>query len=127
MTNTIEPTTPTPSNPNKDERTWAMGAHLSTFLGWSCIPFANIIAPLLIWQIKKDSMPFTADQAKEALNFQISLFLYAVISVILCLLVIGYLGLLAILALNIFCTVMAAIKSNEGIAYRYPCTIRFIK
>ena len=67
----------------KPERTWAMFAHLSSFLGYTCIPLANIIAPLIIWQIKKDDMPFASDQGKECLNFQISMLIYVIISAIL--------------------------------------------
>lgn len=110
-----------------EERTWAMFAHLSSFLGWIGIPLANIIAPLIIWQIKKDEMPFAGEQAKECLNFQISLTIYAVISAILILVVVGFIGLIALFILDIVCTIMAAIKVNNGEAYRYPMTIRLVK
>lgn len=109
------------------EKTWALFAHLSSFLGWVGVPLANIIAPLVIWQIKKDEMPFAASQAKECLNFQISMTLYAIISAILSLIVIGIIGLFAILIVDIIFTIIAAIKANNGIAYRYPFTIRFIQ
>ena len=108
------------------ERTWAMFAHLSSFLGWIGIPFANIIAPLVMWQIKKDEMPFGSSQAKECLNFQISMTIYAIISAILCLVLIGFVALFALFIFDVVITIIAAIKSNEGVAYRYPLTIRFI-
>ena len=73
----------------KPERTWAMFAHLSSFLFYTCIPLANIIAPLIIWQIKKEDMPFASDQGKECLNFQISMLIYIIISSILTLILIG--------------------------------------
>src|SRR5262245_54589856 len=69
--------------PSKDERTWAMASHLSTLAGYLVVPFGNIIAPLVIWLIKKDTMPFVDDQAKEALNFQITLSIVAVVGIIL--------------------------------------------
>lgn len=109
------------------ERTWALFAHLSSFLGWVGLPFANIIAPLLIWQTKKEEMPFAAAQAKECLNFQISMTLYSIAALILCLIFIGILGLLAIVIIDVVYTIIAAIKANDGIAYRYPFTIRFIQ
>jgi len=104
-----------------------MFAHLSSFLGWIGIPLANIIAPLVIWQVKKEDMPFASSQAKECLNFQISMTIYAIISAILCFVVIGFLLIPALYVIDIVFTIIAAIKSNDGIPYQYPLTIRFIK
>ena len=111
----------------KPERTWAMFAHLSSFLGYTCIPLANIIAPLIIWQVKKDDMPFASDQGKECLNFQISMLIYVIISAILIIILIGVAFLVILYVMNIILTIIAAIKANEGVPYRYPLTMRFIK
>jgi uncharacterized protein len=111
----------------KQERNWAMFAHLSSLLGLIGIPLANIIAPLVIWQVRKDDMPFAADQAKECLNFQISMTIYALISFVLVLLVVGIFLLIAVVIVDLVFTIIAAIKANEGTAYRYPLTIRFVK
>ena len=111
----------------KPERTWAMFAHLSSFLGYTCIPLANIIAPLIIWQIKKDDMPFASDQGKECLNFQISMLIYVIISAILIIILIGVAFLVILYVMNIILTIIAAIKANEGVPYRYPLTMRFVK
>jgi len=104
-----------------------MFAHLSSFLGYTCIPLANIIAPLIIWQVKKDDMPFASDQGKECLNFQISMLIYVIISAILTLILIGFAFLVILYVMNIILTIIAAIKANEGVTYRYPLTMRFIK
>jgi Uncharacterized protein conserved in bacteria len=109
------------------EKTWAMFAHLSSFLGWIGIPLANIIAPLVMWQLRLDDMPFGSSQAKECLNFQISVTLYTIISVALCFALIGIPLLLLVLIGDIVFTVTAAIRANKGEAYRYPYTIRFVK
>ena len=111
----------------KQDRTWAMFAHLSAFLGYTCIPLGNIIAPLVIWQIKKEDMPFASNQAKECLNFQISMLIYVIISFILTLVVIGFVFLIILYVLNIILTIIAAVKANKGVPYQYPMTIRFIK
>ena len=111
----------------KSEKTWAMFSHLSSFLGWIGLPLANIIAPLVMWQLKKEEMPFASSQAKECLNFQISMTIYAVISGILCLLLIGIPMLIALFIIDVIFTIIAAIRSNDGMPYRYPMTIRFIK
>ena len=112
---------------NKKERTWAMFAHLSSFLGWIGLPFANIIAPLVMWQLKKDEMPFGSGQAKECLNFQITMTIYAAISFVLCIVIIGFFALIALLIMDVIFTIIAAVKSNNGEPYKYPLTIRFIK
>ena len=107
------------------ERQWAMFAHLSSLSGF-IIPLGSIIGPLVMYLIKKDEFPFGSDQAKEALNFNISCLIYAIISAILVLVVIGIVGLIAVGILWLVCTIIAAIKANEGVAYRYPFTIRFV-
>ncbi|AMW30250.1 MULTISPECIES: DUF4870 domain-containing protein [Arthrospira] len=67
---------------DQESRTWGMIAHLSSFVGY-VIPVANIVGPLVIWLLKKDEMPFVEDQAKEALNFQISILIYLCVSIVL--------------------------------------------
>lgn len=110
----------------KDERTWGMLCHLLAFSGF-IIPFGNIIGPLVIWLIKKDEMEFVNDQGKESLNFQLTMLLAFIISAILMLVAIGVL-LMAILAIfNIVMIIIASIKANDGIRYRYPYAIRFFK
>jgi uncharacterized Tic20 family protein len=64
----------------KEERNWAMLSHLLALVGYFAIPFGNIIAPLIIYLVKKDESAFVADQARESLNFQISLSIYELIS-----------------------------------------------
>lgn len=103
-----------------------MCAHLSSFLGW-IVPLANIVAPLVMWQLKKEEMPFGSSQAKECLNFQVSMTFYILISGILCLLFIGIPMLIALIITDFIFTLIAAVKSNNGISYRYPITIRFLK
>lgn len=103
-----------------------MWAHLSSFAGWLGIPFANIVAPLVIWMIKKDEMPFAAEQAKECLNFQITLTIAFIISAILVLVVIGFIGLIGLAILDVVLTIIAAIRAGEGQAYRYPFTLRLV-
>lgn len=124
----MNPTTPEipVSQIPKPERDWALFSHLSSFVGFF-IPFGNLIAPLIMWQIKKEEMPFGSSQAKECLNFQISLTIYSLISGILCLILIGFLLLFALFIIWIVFTIMAAIKASNGEPYQYPLTIRFIK
>ena len=109
-----------------DERQWAMGAHLSGLAGM-IIPGGNIVAPIVIWQMKKNESPFIAEQAKEAANFPISLSLYGFAAFLLCFLGIGFLILPVVGLGGIVLMVLAAIKANNGEEYRYPLTLRLIK
>lgn len=112
--------------PTKEECLWAMFTHLSAFVGYF-IPFGNIITPLILWAIKKDSMPLVDDQGKEALNFQITLTVAVLIAFALCFIVIG-IPLLFLLGIGgLILIIIAAVKANDGQRYRYPLTIRFIK
>lgn len=110
---------------NRDERMWAMFCHLSGLAGF-VFPFGNIIAPLIIWLIKKEEYEFVNDQGKEALNFQISMTIYIIASIILIIIVIGIPLLIALGLFSLIVVIIAAIKSNEGEKYRYPLSIRFL-
>ena len=112
--------------PDKDERLWGMLCHLLSFSGY-LIPFGSVLGPLIIWMIKKDEMPFVNDQGKESLNFQLTMLIAVIVSVILCFVLIGFLMLGVVLIFQILVVIMASIKANEGIKYRYPYTIRFLK
>ncbi len=110
----------------KDERTWAMLCHFSAFSGL-IFPFGNFLAPLIIWLIKKDEMPFVEDQGKEILNFQISITIYLLISGILCIILIGIPILIGLVIFCFIITIIAAISANDGKVYRYPMNLRLIK
>jgi len=108
------------------ERTWGLIVHLSALAGF-IVPFGHIIGPLVVWLIKKDESPIVDDQGKEAINFQISMTLYAVIAAILILVIIGIFLLIGIGILDIVLVIIAAVKANAGEKFRYPLTIRFIR
>jgi uncharacterized protein len=112
--------------PNKEECMWGMLCHLVAFSGY-IIPLGNVIGPLVIWLIKKDEMPLVDDQGKESLNFQLTMLIAFIISFILCLVFIGFLLLGALIIFEIVVLIMASIKANDGVKYRYPFAIRFIK
>ena len=109
-----------------DERQMAMFTHLAALAGL-VFPLGNIIGPLVLWLIKKDTMPFVNDQGKEALNFNITIALAWLVSLILLLIFIGYILMVALFVLWFVFLIIAAIKASEGEAYRYPFTIRFIR
>ena len=91
--------------PPSEARTWAMLAHILTLCG-IIIPFGNILAPLIIFLIKRDEFPFVSDQAKESLNFQITVSIAAIICIPLIFVCIGIpLMILVGLAAIIFCII----------------------
>jgi len=109
----------------QEEKTWGMLAHLSSLSGL-VIPFGTVLGPLIVWLVKKDTMSFVADQGKEALNFNITVLIAAIVSGILTIVLIGFL-LLAVVGIGwLVLTIMASIAANKGEAYRYPFTLRLI-
>jgi uncharacterized protein len=108
------------------ERTWAMFCHLGAFAGYM-IPFGHIIAPLIIWQMKRKESAFVEENGKEALNFQLTLTIYAIIATLLALIFIGFFLLAIIGVFGVVMIVVAALKANNGESFRYPATMRFIK
>jgi uncharacterized Tic20 family protein len=111
---------------SKDAKTFGMLSHLIAFAGF-VFPFGNLIGPLVIWLLKKDDFPFVDDQGKESLNFQISMTIYAMISIILIAVVIGIILIVAVVAFEVVMVIIASIRANDGVKYRYPLTIRFIR
>ncbi len=109
-----------------EEKTWGMIAHLSALSGWVGIPLGGILGPLVVYFVKKDESPYVRDHAKEAMNFGISMAIYAVVAALLIFVVIGLLLLPAVIVVSIVLNILAALKANEGRTYKYPFTIRFI-
>jgi uncharacterized Tic20 family protein len=121
-----------------EERQWAMFAHLSALAGgivtagWAA-SLGCILGPLVIWMMKKETMPFVDDQGKEALNFNITvgivflaLFILTFVTLGIGILLTGPLMIIVGLAWLVV-TIIAAIKANEGVAYRYPFALRLVK
>src|SRR4051812_16544366 len=104
-----------------DERTWGMLAHLSCFIGGIVgLPF---MGPLVVWMMKKEESVFVADQAKEALNFQLAVLIAILICAATC---VGLLVLPVIGIGSLIYSIIAAMEANKGVYYRYPYTIRMI-
>ena len=99
-----------------------MIGHLSGIL-------AGFIGPLVIWLINKDKTDkgWLNGQAKEALNFQITIAIAWIAAIALSVLLIGFLLYPVILIGNIILCIMAGMKANEGVDYRYPFAIRLVK
>ncbi len=135
--------------PSDNERTWGMLAHLAAFAGlallvlpavplvtdvsgpwflWLAMPLVgNVAGPWLVWLNKRQQSAFVREQALESLNFNITVSLAGLVSEIARVIYIGLLlGLLVFIAW-IALTLIAAIKASEGVHYRYPFALRFVK
>ncbi|GAB6935217.1 DUF4870 domain-containing protein [Calditerricola yamamurae] len=111
---------------DKQARLWATVCHLAALVGY-IIPMGHVLGPLVVWLLKRNDSPFVDDQGKEALNFQLSLTIYGMIAALLVFVLIGLPLLLALMVIQVVFVIVAAVKANEGQAYRYPMTIRFFK
>jgi uncharacterized Tic20 family protein len=108
------------------ERTYAMFNHLSLLTVHALLP---VIPALVMWLIKRDRSPFIDDHGREAVNFQISLVLYALLGVpVVALLTCGVGAVLwvAVWALGIVGMILGAIAAHKGEYFRYPACIRFL-
>lgn len=109
-----------------DERKWGMYSHLAAF-GGLLIPFGNVVGPLIIWLLKRDEYPFVEQEAKESLNFQITVSIAAIVAGLLSVILIGIPLLIAILIFDLVFVIKAILETDKGHSYRYPFNLRLIK
>ncbi|WP_047551599.1 DUF4870 domain-containing protein [Methylotenera sp. G11] len=105
--------------PSNDDKNIVTITHLGGIL-FSFIP------SLVVWLLKKNDSEYIAAQAKEALNFQITLLLAQFAAYVLVFILVGFLLLGLIWVFNIVFCIIAAISSSKGEYYRYPLTLRLI-
>ncbi len=106
--------------PTGEERTMAILSHILNLV-------APLIAPLVIYLIKKDESAYVAEHAKESLNFQITMAICFMISTILTIVIIGAFLLVILGFLSLVLVIIATVKANDNKMYRYPINFRFIK
>ena len=108
------------------ELTYAAFTHL-TLLAYLVVPIP-VIGALVMWLIKKDESSFIDDHGREALNFQISLVVYMLLSVPVALVTCGLGALLvpAVYVLGLVGMILAAVAANRGEYFRYPMCLRFV-
>jgi uncharacterized Tic20 family protein len=123
---------------NSEERGWAMAAHLCGLLwlpgsgGLIFLPFGGlalftILGPLIILLAKGQTMPFAAAQARESLNFQITVWLLGLVFALLAMVLIGFVFLWILGIVNLVLVIIAAIRVSDGTPYRYPFCVRLVK
>jgi uncharacterized protein len=124
-----------PAAPARDEaRTWIVGCHLAALLGLVLPSFGALIGPLVVWLLKKADDPRIDANGREALNFQLSIFIYSwalgVIGALTWFILIGFAFFGAAILVGLFGVIMAivaAVKASSGQDhYRYPLTLRLL-
>ena len=120
--------TPAPSAaPTENERTWGMLAHLSALAGVVVWLLGCVLGPLAVYLSRRDQSEFVAEHAREALNFNITVALAAVVCLLLMLVFVGFILGAALFIAWLVLTLIAAIKASEGAIYRYPISLRLVK
>jgi uncharacterized Tic20 family protein len=109
-----------------DERQMGMFLHLSQLANVIFFP-VGLVLPIVLWQTQKQKMPALDAHGKMVVNWMISSTIYAVISIVLCLVLIGILMLIALALVGIIFPIIGGIKANNGELWEYPLVIRFIK
>jgi len=115
-----------PRVPRKKVREWCMLLHLSLLAGHA-VALGGIIAPIVIWQVKKDEIPEIDVHGKNAVNWLITWIIYMAVSVALAFVIIGIPLLIAGGIAGIVFPIIAGLKANEGKVWKYPLAIPFLK
>ncbi|MCL2467004.1 MAG: DUF4870 domain-containing protein [Micrococcales bacterium] len=103
-----------------DQRLWAMLAHLGGIILY-------FLSGLIVWLVYKDRDQFVGDQAKEALNFQLTLLIGYLISIPLMFVAIGFVTYPLIAIVGLVFSIIGGLAANKGEAYRYPFALRLVK
>lgn len=113
-------------SPDAALKQWAMLLHLSMLAGF-IVPFGGLVVPIIIWQMKKQEIPGIDEHGCNAVNFIISMFIFMVICVPLCFVIIGFPIMIVLGILGIIFPIIAAVKANNGEVWKYPMAITFLK
>ena len=108
-----------PGAPTADEKNIAVLTHLAGTI-------FSIFPSLIVWLLKKDDSAYIGEQARDALNFQITVLIAYAISSVLIIILIGFLAMGIVWLGNIVLCILAAVAASKGEHYRYPLTLRLI-
>jgi len=111
---------PTSLPPKGSDKIWTVLSHLSFFLG---VPF---LLPLVVYLVMRKDSDYVAENAREALNFHITVLIYSICCLPLTVIIIGVPLLIVIAISSLILAVVAAVKASDGLCYRYPLTLRLV-
>jgi uncharacterized Tic20 family protein len=111
----------------REDRQTLMLTHLSQLLDL-ITGFGGLIVPLILWLANKDKIYDMDEHGKSIVNFQLSMFIYAIICIpLIFLLGLGIIGLIGIGILCLVFPIINALKANNGELPHYPFSIQIIK
>ena len=110
----------------RDEGRWALYVHLSLLAGL-VVPLLGFVLPIVLWQMRKTEIPGLDDHGREVTNWMISSVIYGVVGAALTFVWIGFPLLIALGIMSIVFPVIGGLKANEGVLWRYPLSIRFLR
>ncbi|QDV65081.1 DUF4870 domain-containing protein [Crateriforma conspicua] len=115
--------------PTNDEKNLALIAHLSGIAGIIAGGLVGFVGPLVVYLIKKDTSPYVESQAKEALNFQITLLILSGACFVLTLATCGLVWPLIFVPviLQVVFGILATLAVKDGQFYRYPFNLRLLQ
>ena len=114
------PITDAPLSPKGSDKIWSMLSHLSALLG------VAFLLPLVVYLAMRKESEYVATNAREALNFHITVLIYGLCCIPLVFVLIG-IPLLIVLGLgSLVLAIIDTIKASDGQCYRYPLTLRFV-
>jgi len=105
---------------------WAMLLHLSQLAGY-VVPFAGLVVPIVLWQIKKNDIPIIDVHGKIVVNWIISALIYGAGAFLLTFVLIGIPILIAIAIVGIVFPIIGGIKAMNGEVWSYPMSLKLIK
>ena len=114
------PALPADPDPTQAEKNLALIMHVLSLVGFS------LLGPLIVWLVKKDESAFLDRQGRELLNFQLSILIYSIVSLVLCLVFIGFALLFVVFMTSLILTIIGLVKATEGKIYRFPLTIKML-
>jgi uncharacterized protein len=112
---------PAPVPASGSDKIWSMLSHLSALLG------VGFILPLVVYLAMRHESEYVACNAREALNFHISVLIYTLCLIPLTLILIGIPLLICVGLAALVLAIIAAVKASQGTCYRYPLTLRFVR
>jgi uncharacterized Tic20 family protein len=125
-TTTADANNPTTKCDCNKEYNWAMILHISQLCGF-IIPFVGIIAPIVIWQVKKTEMPSLNQHGLIVTNWILTGLVLSILFGLMCFILIGIPLLIALGVAGVAFPIIGAIKASKGEVWPYPCTIKFLK
>lgn len=107
-----------------DPNMWGMFIHLSQLCGF-IVPVAGLVAPIVIWQVKKNDSEIIDRHGRIVVNWVITELILGIIFTLLCFILIGFPLLFALMVVGIIFPIVGAVKANNGEVWRYPCSYEF--